>query len=121
MRLNSQDYYLFVTIGELACSYCMIGDYDRAISLARRSLGLRQSYWHARMTEITALIRSDQSRRGAQALDPLLIRRPDFFDKPYIDWLPFQDRKWNRFFQDSLTEARATNRDMNPPGHHIVA
>ena len=121
MRLNSQDYYLFVTIGELACSYCMIGDYDRAISLARRSLGLRQYYWHARMTEITALIRSGQSRRATQALDALLIRRPDFFDKPYIDWLPFKDSKWNVFFKESLAKARNLDRDLDNSGSHIVA
>ncbi len=113
MRLNSQDYYLFVTIGELACSHCMIGDYDRAISLARRSLGLRSSYWHARMTEITALVRSGQSERAGQALDTLQIRRPDFFAKPYIDWLPFQDQKWNRFFQESLDQAREIKRQQD--------
>lgn len=106
MRLNSQDYYLFVTIGELACSYCMLGDYDRAISLARRSLGMRQSYWHARMTEITALVQSGQDKRAANALDALLIRRTDFFEKPYIDWLPFQDSKWNQFFKESLEKAK---------------
>ena len=121
IRLNSQDYYLFVTIGELACSHCMAGDYDRAISLARRSLELRQSYWHARMTEITALVYAGQERRAAQALDPLLIRRPDFFDKPYIDWLPFQDKKWNQFFNQGLAKARAFGRDQGPDGAKIVA
>lgn len=115
-RLNSKDYYLFVTIGELACSHCMAGDYDRAISLARQSLELRQSYWHARMTEITALIQSGQERRAAQALDALLIRRPDFFEKPYIDWLPFDDGKWNRFFRESLAKARNLDRDHGHSG-----
>ena len=112
LRLNPHDYYLFVTLGELACSHCMRGDYERAISLARQSLDLRQSYWHARMTEITALMRSGQEKRAAQALDALLIRRPDFFEKPYIAWLPFQDKSWNQFFEDSLTKARANSRDL---------
>nr|WP_233343311.1 adenylate/guanylate cyclase domain-containing protein [Hyphomonas sp. Mor2] len=110
LRLNSLDYYLFVTLGELACSHCMAGNYDRAISLARQSLDLRQSYWHARMTEITALVQSGQDRRAGQALDALLIRRPDFFDKPYIDWLPFQDASWNRFFRESLAKAQDADR-----------
>lgn len=121
IRLNSQDYYLFVTIGELACSHCMAGEYDRAIALSRRSLELRQSYWHARMTEITALVQSGQDRRAAQALDALLIRRPDFFDKPYIDWLPFQDAKWNQFFEQGLIKAREINRDTGPGGTANVA
>lgn len=121
IRLNSQDYYLFVTIGELACSHCMAGDYDRAISLARRSLELRQSYWHARMTEITALVQAAQERRAAQALDTLLIRRPDFFDKPYIDWLPFQDEKWNQFFKQGVAKARALSRDEGSDGTKNVA
>ena len=115
LRLNSQDFYLFVTFGELACSYCMQGDFERAISLARRSLGLRQYYWHARMTEITALVRSKQNHRAVQALEALLIRRPDFFDKPYIDWLPFQDRKWNDFFRESVEMARALRDGKKPP------
>lgn len=119
MRLNSQDYYLFVTIGELACSHCMLGDYERAISLARRSLGMRQSYWHARMTEITALVRSGQSKRAANALDALLIRRTDFFDKPYIDWLPFQDTKWNTFFKDSLETAKALHANLESPERDV--
>jgi len=121
LRLNSQDYYLFVTIGELACSHCMAGDYDRAIALARRSLELRQSYWHARMTEITALVASGQERRAGQALDALLIRRPDFFDKPYIDWLPFQDGKWNQFFKQGLLKAQKFNRDQGQGGAANVA
>lgn len=122
LRLNSQDYYQFVTLGELACSHCMAGDYDRAISLARRSLELRQSYWHARMTEITALVQSGQERRAAQALDALLIRRPDFFDKPYIDWLPFQDAKWNQFFKEGVAKAREElGRDQGSDGAMIVA
>ncbi|MCH9752822.1 MAG: tetratricopeptide repeat protein [Alphaproteobacteria bacterium] len=112
IRLNPHDYYLFVTVGELACSHCMSGDYERAISLARQSLDLRQSYWHARMTEITALVQSGKEKRAAQALDALLIRRPDFFEMPYIEWLPFQDKKWNRFFEDSLAKARALDLDL---------
>lgn len=111
MRLNSEDYFSFVTVGELACSYCMMGDYERAIALARRSLGIRQAYWHARMTEITALERSGDVRRAAQALDALLLRRPDFFDSNYVDWLPFEDQKWRRFFKESLDRAQAFDRE----------
>ena len=117
IRLNPRDYYLFVTLGELACSHCMIGDYDKAIALARQSLDLRQSYWHARMTEITALVRSGQEKRAAQSIDALLIRRPDFFDQPYIAWLPFQDKKWNRFFEESMATARSINRDFQGATH----
>ena len=113
LRLNSMDYYLFVTIGELACSHCMAGNYDRAIALARQSLDLRQSYWHARMTEITALVQSGQDRRAAQAMDALLIRRPDFLEQPYIDWLPFEDGKWNGFFRESLAKARNLGGDQD--------
>ncbi|MEO0608476.1 MAG: tetratricopeptide repeat protein [Pseudomonadota bacterium] len=111
LRLNSEDYYLFATIGELACSYCMLGDYDRAVALARRSLGIRQSYWHARMTEITALERSGDLRRAAQALDALLVRRPDFFERNYVNWLPFDSDHWRYFFQESLERARTFDRE----------
>jgi TolB-like protein len=121
IRLNPHDYYLFVTVGELACSHCMNGDYERAILLARQSLDLRQSYWHARMTEITALVESGQEKRAAQALDALLIRRPDFFEKPYIDWLPFQDKKWNQFFENGLTKARALIFDQGAEKHPSAA
>lgn len=74
--------------------------------------GVYDQGWHARMTEITALVQSGKEKRAAQALDALLIRRPDFFEMPYIEWLPFQDKKWNRFFEDSLAKARALDLDL---------
>lgn len=107
IRLNPQDYYLFTTYGELACSYCMMGKWEEAIAFAQRSLTLRPSYWHARMTEITALAELGRKHDAARALEALLTRRPDFFQRPYIDWLPFADRRWNEYFQQTLSQMRA--------------
>ena len=107
IRLNPQDYYLFTTYGELACSYCMMGKWKEALEYARRSLTLRPSYWHARMSEITALSELGRKRDAVRALEALLTRRADFFQRPYIDWLPFADRSWNEYFQQTLSQARA--------------
>tara|TARA_R110002051_G_scaffold273597_1_gene334233 strand:- start:12077 stop:13912 length:1836 start_codon:yes stop_codon:yes gene_type:complete len=105
LQLNRQGYYLFVTLGELACSHCMLGNWNEAIACARRSLSMRPYYWHARMTEITALSNSGQHREAGRALDALLTRRPNFLDKPNINELPFKDRKWISFFNAGIASA----------------
>jgi adenylate cyclase len=115
IRLNPQDYYLFAAYGELACSYSMMGQWKKSISFARRSLSLRPYYWHARMTEITALSNMGEKHDSARALQALLARRPDFLNSPYIDWLPFADKKWNRFFNDGIACASSLVSELPAP------
>ena len=115
LRLNPHDYYVFSTYGELAGCHCLLGNWTKAISYARRSMALKPYYWHARMSEITALSKSSDMQGAIKALEALLIRRPDFMSSNYIDWLPFKNKGWNAFFQNSIDEVYAAMTNQNPP------
>ena len=104
LRLNPHDHYVFYVLGELAASHCMLGEWQEAIALAEKSLGVREAYWHARMSKIGALARSGNRRQASRELEILFAKHPNFSTK-YIDWLPFEDRKWIGYFIDGLALA----------------
>jgi adenylate cyclase len=104
LRLNPHDHYVFYVLGELAAVHYMLGEWREAIALAEKSLGVRQAYWHARMTKIGALARSGNRQQASQELEILFAKHPNFSTK-YIDWLPFEDQKWADYFVEGLVLA----------------
>jgi tetratricopeptide (TPR) repeat protein len=104
LRLNPHDHYVFYVLGELAAVHCMLSEWQEAIALAEKSLGVRQAYWHARMSKICALARSGNRQEASHELEILFAKHPNFSTK-YIDWLPFADRKWIDYFAEGLAIA----------------
>ena len=56
------------------------------------------------MSKIGALARSGNRRQASRELEILFAKHPNFSTK-YIDWLPFEDRKWIGYFIDGLALA----------------
>jgi tetratricopeptide (TPR) repeat protein len=104
LRLNPHDHYVFYVLGELAAVHYMLGEWQEAIALAEKSLGVRQAYWHARMSKIGALARSGKRQQATEELAILFAKHPSFSIK-YINWLPFKDQKWIDYFAEGLTLA----------------
>jgi adenylate cyclase len=104
LRLNPHDHYVFYVLGELAAVHYMLGEWEEAIALAEKSLGVRQAYWHARMTKIGALARSGKLQQASEELEILFAKHPNFSTK-YIDWLPFQNQRWIDYFAEGLALA----------------
>jgi tetratricopeptide (TPR) repeat protein len=105
LRLNPHDYYVFYVYGELAIAHCLLGEWDKALSCARRALHLRPSYWNARMSEVAALYHSGDVAGAADAAEALYVRTPKF-SRAFIEWLPFQHSSAVDFFDSAITRAR---------------
>jgi adenylate cyclase len=117
LRLNPHDHYVFYVLGELAAVHYMLGEWQEAIALAEKSLEVRQAYWHARMSKIGALARSGKRQQASQELEILFAKHPNFSTK-YIDWLPFEDRRWIDYFAEglALADSRAV---LMRDGEHV--
>ena len=106
LRLNPQDHYVFYVLGELAAVHHMLGDWEEAVALADKSLGLRPAYWHARMTKIGALSRIGKEAAAAAERDILFCQHGEF-SREYIEWLPFKDRGWIDYFTEGVLQETA--------------
>jgi tetratricopeptide (TPR) repeat protein len=104
LRLSPNDMHLFFTLGELACTYCMLSRWREAIDHAEQSLVRRPAYWFAHVVKINALWRSGNLEAARRAFEELRAAAPKF-DLGYIDWIPFIDRNWNRYFAEGIVTA----------------
>jgi len=109
LRLAPTDYRQFFKHGETGLAHLMMGDHDRSIDRAERSISLRPSYWPAHVTRINALVRSGRAGPAAAAWHDLVRARPNFVTD-YIDWVPFVDTGWHEFLRDGLRQAQALDR-----------
>ncbi|HEV7692496.1 MAG TPA: adenylate/guanylate cyclase domain-containing protein [Hyphomonadaceae bacterium] len=105
LRLNPHDYYVFYVYGELALAHCLLGEWEKALTCARRALHLRPSYWNARMSEVAALHHSGDTGGASDAAEALFARTPKF-SRAFIEWLPFQHASAVDFFDSAITMAR---------------
>lgn len=104
LRLSPGDAFAFHTLGELATSYCMINRWPEAVDVAEQSLIRRPAYWLAHVIKINALWRSGDERGLAVATQDMKRACPGFTQES-IDWLPFEDSRWNAFFREGLRRA----------------
>jgi tetratricopeptide (TPR) repeat protein len=104
MRLSPHDFFIFHAYGELAAAQHMLGQWDAAIEAAEHSLKLRAGYWYAHMMKTASLARAGRTAEAARALNVLARRRPNLCVRD-IEWLPFVDRQWPRYFVEGLTLA----------------
>lgn len=108
IQLSPNDAELFYFRGELAVSYVMIGAFDDALEQADLSLTRRGAYWFSHVMKINALVRSGQGASAKDAVAELKASIPRF-GLHYIDWVPFMNSHWNRFFADGMNQAMARN------------
>lgn len=103
IRLNPRCLFMFHYLGELAVAFHMQGEWAKAIEFAERSLQFRPGYWYAKAVLIASLVRSN---RVAKALE---IADNDFvtFAAKQINWLPFSERKWNKYLIEGLEMAHS--------------
>lgn len=101
MRLSPSDFRLFCMEGEIGLANLLLGNFDVALDHAGRSIGLRPGYWLAHVVRINALWRSGRVDEARAALSELRDVRPRFAPD-YIDWVPFNDRKWTAFLREAI-------------------
>lgn len=101
LRLSPNDMHLFFTLGEMAVSYCMMGQWDEAIEHAEQSVVRRPAYWFAHMVKINALVRRGDIDDARIAYLELKRAKPRF-EPTYINWVPFVDPQWNAFFIEGV-------------------
>ena len=109
MRLSPSDMHLFYVIGELAASYCMLGNWREALDHADLALIRRPAYWYAYVVKINALVRSGNPDDARAAYEDLLAAKSGFTNE-FIEWLPFADRKWNDYFIEGVVAASKTRK-----------
>lgn len=107
LRLNSTDFYVFMAHSQLSACFCLIGDWDSALSHARKSRSLRNNYVHARMCEITALVGLGRLSDAAKAYDALMLRYPKFDPRKFFGAPVFQKQTGNQVFISSVERARS--------------
>lgn len=101
LRLGPTIEHSFHFLGELAFSYYMRKDWDRAIEHADQSILRRKTYWHAHMTKICSLVNKGDLTTARFAARQLLDIRPDF-NLNFVDWQPFVDPQWNAVLRSEL-------------------
>lgn len=104
LRLSPNDVHVFYPLGELALCHAMMNQWAEAIEHADQALLRSPSYWHAHVTKIVALVRSEDIQGALAAARVLFDTVPDFSLRQ-IAWLPFSDSKWNSFLRHSLEGA----------------
>ena len=104
LRLSANDPNIFYTLGELALSFDMLGQWADAVEHADHALARRPAYWYAHVIKIDALVRSANAAEAATALHELLSVKPDFSAR-YLEWIPFVDRTWIARLIESLKAA----------------
>ena len=92
LRLSANDPNIFYTLGELALSFDMLGQWADAVEHADHALARRPAYWYAHVIKIDALVRSANAAEAATALNELLSVKPDFSARyPRMDSIRGQD------------------------------
>ena len=77
---------------------------EPAVAAAEASLQERPGYLYAHVVRVGALARLGRVREARHALAELLARRPHVSARD-IEWLPYDDRRWNRHLLDGLALA----------------
>jgi TolB-like protein len=101
VRLNPQDLYSFHYLGELAISFHLQRDWEKACEFAERALQLRPGYWYAKAIAIASLARGGQRLRARRIIEEGHCN----FSENQINWLPFVDKKWNEYLLEGLEMA----------------
>jgi TolB-like protein/Flp pilus assembly protein TadD len=105
LRLSPTDHEAFYFLGELGMAHSMLGNWHNAIDYADQSLARRGAYWYAHVLKINALARIGRTGDARFALDDLLAAHPKFTED-FIDWLPFENKRWKTHFRDGVGMAR---------------
>ena len=106
MRLSPNDPYSFHPLGELAQAYHMLGEWDRGIENAERSLHMHPRYWYAHVVRICCMVGKDAHDEARSAMQQFMQQRPEFSES-HIRWVPFIDSKWNEQMIERLRQAAA--------------
>ncbi len=110
LRLNSNDLHNFYTLAELALTYTLLERWGEAIDHAGHAIARRPAYWYAHMIKINALVRTGDLAAAKDALNELRRVKPSF-SRRYIEWLPFVDRSWIKYFVDGLKMVPGSSAD----------
>jgi TolB-like protein len=106
LRLSPYDAVAFYMVGELAVSYLMLGDFEKAIESANGALSRRPAYFYAHLIKITALDCLGDRTGANAALANFRSVRPNFTGRE-IDWVPFKDEEWPQRFRDAMSRAES--------------
>jgi adenylate cyclase len=98
IRLNPRDPFAFNFLGEAAIGFHMLGNWTKACECAERSLQIRPNFWYARAVCIASLARSGRIDEARTMADGLLVDSA----AERIAWVPFTDKKWNRYLIEGL-------------------
>jgi len=101
LKLSPRDADEYTVLGDIAASYYIRGEWDKAIEFSNRSIALRLGYWYPRVIKIGAYARSERLSAAAKELEALYTYRPRF-SKSYIDWLPYADQESLDYFHEGL-------------------
>lgn len=113
LALGPNDAYAFHTLGEVAVARLMLGHYGQAVAAAEASLQERPGYLYAHVVRVGALARLGRVHEARHALAELLARRPNVSARD-VEWLPYNDRRWNRHLLDGLALAGFHVRGTGP-------
>jgi len=101
LRLSPNDEHIFHALGEKAVALYMMADFEQSIAAAEASLQHRSGYSYAHIIKIGGLARLGRAEEAREALGVFLTRRPQF-QVNEIEWLPFTDRHWIKYFIEGL-------------------